>query len=289
MENKRYFEEIRSYFKEEKQEERAKESILAWSRNYLQLLLEGIHKHEAEGVAEETEQIAYVRDVCERYLKTKDVYSNLSYLAGILVGESRVGSAWLREQMSEETFRQNMRTLLSKAHIKDILRIIYYDQGIQHKKLARLAGVKTNYLSQLIAQLEQVKCVHSIRTGKCTFYELTLRGSEYAKENVITRPTAEVQRNFFAELKKYKADDMDWNNEMEKTLYHPVWIVKAREEERKKEIGKLPLSKSYNQKNSNNHIAIKTQIGNCLRENDKVASKIDNIIHYPNQSQFIEN
>lgn len=209
MENKRYFEEIRSYFKEEKQEERAKESILAWSRNYLQLLLEGIHKHEAEGVAEETEQIAYVRDVCERYLKTKDVYSNLSYLAGILVGESRVGSAWLREQMSEE--------------------------------------------------------------------------------NVITRPTAEVQRNFFAELKKYKADDMDWNNEMEKTLYHPVWIVKAREEERKKEIGKLPLSKSYNQKNSNNHIAIKTQIGNCLRENDKVASKIDNIIHYPNQSQFIEN
>lgn len=182
MENREYYETIQSYFKEGKKEEQTKEAILTWSMDYLQLLLLGMCQQKTEPVEEATKQIGYVKRVCERYLSSRDTYTNMAYLAGVMVGEARVGSAWIREQMTEDAYHHNMKILLTKAHVKDIIETIYRRQGIQHKDLAKQVGIKPNYLSQLIMQLEEIQCVHSFRSGKCTYYELTIRGNEYVKE-----------------------------------------------------------------------------------------------------------
>lgn len=182
MENREYYETIQSYFKERKKEEQTEEAILTWSMGYLQLLLSGMRQQKTEPVEEATEQIGYVKRVCERYLSSRDTYTNIAYLAGVMVGEARVGSAWIREQMMDDDYHHNMKILLTKAHVKDIIETIYHRQGIQHKDLAKQVGIKPNYLSQLIMQLEEVQCVRSFRAGKCTYYELTIRGNEYIKE-----------------------------------------------------------------------------------------------------------
>lgn len=185
MENREYYETIQSYFKEGKKEEQTKEAILVWSMEYLQLLLSGMHRQKTEPVEEVAEQISYVKRVCERYLSSRDAYTNMAYLAGVMVGEAMVGSAWIREQMTEDTYHHNMKILLTKAHVKDIIETIYHRQGIQHKDLAKQVGIKPNYLSQLIMQLEEIQCVCSFRAGKCIYYELTIRGNEYAQKEIL--------------------------------------------------------------------------------------------------------
>lgn len=182
MKNKKHYEVIQTYFREVEQEEQAKEAILAWSMDYLQLFLEGMRCQNTKLIEKATEQIGYVKCVCERYLSSRDTYTNMAYLAGIMVGEASVGSAWLREQMTEDVYHHNMKILLTKAHVKDIIETIYHRQGIQHKDLAKQVGIKPNYLSQLIMRLEEIQCIRSFRTGKCTYYELTIRGNEYVKK-----------------------------------------------------------------------------------------------------------
>lgn len=182
LKNKKHYEVIQTYFKEGTKEEQTKEAILAWSMDYLQMLLSGMHRQKTEPVEEATEQIGYVKRICERYLFSRDTHTNMAYLAGVMVGEARVGSAWIREQMTKDAYHRNMKILLTKTHVKDIIETIYHRQGIQHKDLAKQVGIKPNYLSQLITQLEEVQCVRSFRTGKCTYYELTIRGNEYVKK-----------------------------------------------------------------------------------------------------------
>lgn len=76
-----------------------------------------------------------------------------------------------------------MMVLCAKAHVKEIVKDIYENPGIQHGVLAQLVGIRTNYLSQLAAELEEVRCLRRFGTRKCTFYELTLAGKDYARKN----------------------------------------------------------------------------------------------------------
>lgn len=184
LKNRKRYEVIKTYFKEVEREEQAKETISEWERYYLKLLLEGMQCQNIKLIEEATEQIDYVKSVCERFLTSKDPYVNMAYLAGIMVGEARVGTAWIRNQMEKDAYYHNMKILLVKEHMKDIIESIYNHPWIQHKDLAKQVGIKPNYLSQLIMQLEEVQCVRSFRSGKSTCYELTIRGNEYAKKEI---------------------------------------------------------------------------------------------------------
>ncbi len=194
---------IREYLKNGSNEERLKNDITEQYKYYLQILTQGMSKQDTKLVREETEKYEYIKSIYEKYLKTETEAMNIAYAIGIAIGESNVGKTWLKEQTDENRFEQNMSILLSKAHIKDIIVTIYRNPGIQHKTLAGQADIKANYLNQLASQLEQVRCVRRYGTGKCTYYELTIKGREYVRKIVGLQHETVRKQNFLEDVFRF--------------------------------------------------------------------------------------
>ncbi len=194
---------IREYLKNGSNEKDLINDITELHRYYLQILMQGIGQQDTELVREETEKYEYIKSLYEKYLKTEAPAMNIAYTLGIVIGESSVGKAWIREQTDEERFEENMSILLSKAHIKDIIVSIFHNPGIQHKTLAGQADIKANYLNQLASQLEQVQCIRRYGTGKCTYYELTIKGKEYVRRIIGLGNNTVRKRNFLEEVSKF--------------------------------------------------------------------------------------
>lgn len=153
------------------------------SQQYLKVLMKGFQEQETDEVTEATKQMAYVSTIVKKILSNQDAICQMFFLAGINAGQSRVGEAWLQEQGHVKSFERNMSILCAKAHVREIVKGIYENPGIQHGILAKMVGIRTNYLSQLTASLEEAKCLRRFGTKKCTFYELTLEGKEFARKN----------------------------------------------------------------------------------------------------------
>ncbi len=195
---------LRDYVKGGVKNQDLSKSLEEWYRTYLQILIQGMKVQNAEPVRAETERIQYIKSIYESYLKTEDASKYIAYLVGIITGEGKVGGAWLREQTDEDVFNQNMGILLSRAHIRDIIVSIYDTPGIQHKTLAAQAGIKANYLNQLASMLEKINCIRRYGTGKCTYYELTLRGKKYVQDMIGPKKDMERKRDFLKEMSEFK-------------------------------------------------------------------------------------
>ncbi len=153
------------------------------SQQYLMVLAEAFHEQETDEVVEATRQMAYIRNIMKKQLKGQNAACYMFFLAGINAGQSRAGDVWLREQMNEKSFERNMTVLCAKAHVREIVKAVYENPGIQHGILAGMAGIRANYLSQLAGSLEEAGCLRRFGTKKCTFYELTLAGKDYARKS----------------------------------------------------------------------------------------------------------
>lgn len=206
---------IREYLKDGSHEKRLKDDISELNQYYFQILLQGIEDQDTKLLREETEKYDYLRTVYEKYLKTESPAMHIAYIMGIAIGTSNVGRAWMRGCADKNRFEQNMSILLSKAHIKDIIVAVYRNPGIQHKILAGQADIKANYLNQLASQLEQVQCIRRYGTGKCTFYELTIKGREYVKKLLGVEHETERTHNFWEEASKF-----DMMREAQEEMFH---------------------------------------------------------------------
>lgn len=194
---------IKEYLETGDHGEQVSEQTKELYQQYLQKLTWGIQKQDIESVRTETDQFRYIRSVFEKYLQGKDTETNIAYQVGIVIGESKVGDAWIRDQQNDSQFNYNMMILLSKAHIKEILMSIYNCPGIQHKNLAFQADIKANYLNQLATTLEKAGCIRRFGTGKCTYYELTLKGRDYVKEYLVVKRDTYRKINYLKEAEKF--------------------------------------------------------------------------------------
>lgn len=197
------YELIKEYPKTGDHGEQISELTKELYQQYLQKLTWGIQKQDIESVRAETEQFRYIRSVFESFLQKKDTETNLAYQIGIAIGESKVGDAWIRDQQEDDKFIYNMTILLSKAHIKEILLGIYNCPGIQHKNLALQADIKANYLNQLATTLENAGCIRRFGTGKCTYYELTLKGRDYVKKYLVVKREHYRKIDYLKEAEKF--------------------------------------------------------------------------------------
>lgn len=194
---------IREYLKKGENEKQTLREVQELYRRYLQKLTWGIQKQDIEYVRDMTDYFEYIRSVFEKHLKQKTIDMDIAYRIGIAIGESQVGEAWVREQQDDNIFTRNMTILLSKAHIKDILMGIYNCPGIQHKNLAILADIKANYLNQLATALEEASCIRRFGNGKCTYYELTLKGRDYVRKHLVAKMESNRRNDYFGELSKF--------------------------------------------------------------------------------------
>ena len=187
---------IWEYMKNFTGEEEAFTALEELNMQYLQLLLKGIHQERTEDVLEATKQQAYIKSIVGKKLEKESAYHRIIFQAGINAGQCRIGDAWIREQNNENGFERSMTILCSKAHVRDIISIVYSNPGIQHKELAEMAGVKANYLTELVSSLVEAGCLRRYGTGKCTYYELTLQGKEFAGNNLPERRRISERRRF---------------------------------------------------------------------------------------------
>lgn len=176
------------------------------SQQYLKVLMKGLYEQETDEVTEATKQMAYVSAIMKKKLNDQSDICQMFFLAGINVGQSRVGNAWLQEQGNAKSFERNMGILCAKAHVKEIVKCIYENPGIQHGILAKMVGIRTNYLSQLTIGLEEAKCLRRFGTKKCTFYELTLSGKEFARKNFSEERYYPVRNDFLNRGREEESD-----------------------------------------------------------------------------------
>lgn len=77
---------------------------------------------------------------------------------------------------------KRIKALLAKQHTGEILSYLLDHPDAQHKVIAEKLGLKSNYLSELMRELEENGCVERYASGKRSFYSLTLVGQDTARE-----------------------------------------------------------------------------------------------------------
>lgn len=156
------------------------------NQKYLETLAKGVCEQVTNEVSEATRQIAYVKAIMERQLNKQNAICRMFFQAGISVGQSKAGDVWLQEQENKKCFEKNMLTLLSKAHVKKIIKTVYESPVMQHDILAQIVGISSSRLSKIITGLEESGCLRRYGTRKNSFYELTLDGKDYVKRYLKT-------------------------------------------------------------------------------------------------------
>ncbi|MBR5565685.1 MAG: hypothetical protein IKW08_05900 [Roseburia sp.] len=159
----------------------------------------------------ETLVISYVQDYLDHDdtrikidLKNSNRYKKL--LAGMVSDQMsyRVGAfetiilifeLLFYKKNRKEDFVKRMKALNVKKNVNRIFMFLYANPDAQHKDISRSIGLKPNYLSELMRELEGAECVERYAIGKRSFYSL----SKQAKEFII-----EENNKKATELYKYK-------------------------------------------------------------------------------------
>lgn len=99
----------------------------------------------------------------------------------------------------------------SYSHTRAVLRYLYRHTNVQHKILSDRLDIPKSTLSDLLKVLEMAGCVERMQKGKFSFFNLTVEGRKYVRENIngIDREVVIDQRAFRSgvqELVEVKTD-----------------------------------------------------------------------------------
>lgn len=135
------------------------------------------------------------------YLRTSlwgVIKCGLSFQIGFLAALIKIFEILAFYSSEKENFHNDMVSLYNKAHVSVILHYLLVNPDSQHKAIAARTGLRANYLSQLMRELEAVGCVARYATGKRSFYSLTKEGEAFVRKK-------EQEQNIFdEELSLYK-------------------------------------------------------------------------------------
>lgn len=114
----------------------------------------------------------------------KQIKDLISYYTGIFDGIFMVFGILAESMMTNNDFERKMTAVFKKNRVKEILYCINENPDVQHKVLAESVGIRPNYLSQLLRELEQIGCVLRYAAGKRSFYELSIDGREFVENQI---------------------------------------------------------------------------------------------------------
>lgn len=106
----------------------------------------------------------------------------LSYQIGVLDGIVSAISLVAKFMFRDKAFQTKLEGLYRCENVQKILWYLKKNPYSQHKEIAEKLGIRPNYLSELMRKLEKANAVLQYRTGRNTFYELTLEGQSFMKQ-----------------------------------------------------------------------------------------------------------
>lgn len=108
--------------------------------------------------------------------------SQYLYYMGTFNGILAAYKNTIQHQSEEKTFIVQMQRLIGRAHMKDVLFLIYEKQYIQNKTICEELNLKANLLNKVLKPLEEIDCIYRYSVGRNAFYRLSQKGKNYVKD-----------------------------------------------------------------------------------------------------------
>lgn len=91
----------------------------------------------------------------------------------------------IHTENEKKHFEKNM-DMVEQTHknVKQVLKYLYKHMHVQHKILKQELEIPGSTLTDLLNVLEKVECIERIKSGKCSFYNLTNEGRQYARNKI---------------------------------------------------------------------------------------------------------
>lgn len=101
------------------------------------------------------------------------------YAMGRFDGAHDAFGTWCKMYFDISEYEKTITRILNKKHVKEILRCVREQPGIQNKVILDIVKIKPNHLSELTSEMIHYQIISRYSIGKNTFYELTPRAKVY--------------------------------------------------------------------------------------------------------------
>lgn len=170
------------------------------------------------------------------------------YAMGRFEGAHDAFGTWSKMYFDISEYEKTITRILNKKHVKEILRCVREQPGIQNKVILDMVKIKPNHLSELTSEMihYQILCRYTI--GKNTFYELTPRAKVYFNKKEKREYRIKLNR---IKMALYKDFDFGWelNDDEPRAAYFEEFIpyrtIKVRKEYTS-ELNMIPERSMYN-------------------------------------------
>lgn len=136
----------------------------------------------ADGRKEELDKELHAFQRFKKLLQN-ETEDHISYQIGLIIGMMAAIEALAHKSSVKDEFNKKMSVLLSEGINRSIVSYLYEHPCSQSKMIAQDLGVPSNDLSQQIRKLEEAGGVVHYGTDESGFYDLTLSGQAFAKDN----------------------------------------------------------------------------------------------------------
>ena len=108
--------------------------------------------------------------------------NRLSYQIGSFNAILSIFEILAYKEYKKDSFIKRIKALSSKKNINKILLFLYKNPDSQHKIISEAVGLRKNYVSELLRELEDSECVDRYTLGKRSFYTLSKEANEFLME-----------------------------------------------------------------------------------------------------------
>lgn len=136
----------------------------------------------------------------------RNIQDEMNYYMGMFSGIYNEMKLLVPECMNKDNFESMMDDLYARRHVSDILQFIFSNPNSQHKDIMKAVHISSSYVSELLRELVEIRCLKKTGSGKFRFYELTMDGKRY----VLKRKNADkknVNHDFVKDLEDYHLKD----------------------------------------------------------------------------------
>jgi predicted transcriptional regulator len=129
------------------------------------------------------------------------VQNELSYQIGVISTMLTLFELLVSQSEKKVSFTKRIKALNEKSNVNAILSYLYKHPDSQHKVVSENVGLKPNYLSELMRELEKTDCVIRYGVGKRSFYSLTIEANKFMRSVEEKKRERVMERKFGCEEK----------------------------------------------------------------------------------------
>lgn len=177
-----------------KENQKAEETLISWQNDFL-------HESARLYVGRKQKELDTELRLFRRFQKLlkKNICDTLSYQIGILCGIFMAIEFLAGMTPQYLDFEKQLEMLYRKDNERRILLYLYQNPNSQYEVISEHLGLKPNYLSRLLKNMEQLGCVVRYGVNRRSFFELTLNAQDFIRKKVVLLDNHSVKHSITEE------------------------------------------------------------------------------------------